>query len=57
MKIKRRIFQFSRVANRQLFYLYISFLDQVSTFIYKETYEIFQSELITKEHIHVITSQ
>jgi hypothetical protein len=38
---------FFSVAKQQLFYRYISFLDWISTFIYKEIYEKFQQELIT----------
>jgi hypothetical protein len=51
------IFTAESVARRRLFYRDISFLDWISTFIYKEIYEKFQPELITKEHINVIKTQ
>jgi len=49
--------KFTAVARRRLFYRIISFLDWISTFIYKEIYEKFQPELITKEYINVIKAQ
>jgi hypothetical protein len=49
--------KFTAISKQRLFYLDISFLDWISTFIYKEIYEKFQSELITKEHINVIKTQ
>jgi hypothetical protein len=39
--------KFTAVSGRRLFYRDISFLDWISTFIYKEIYEKFQQELIT----------
>jgi len=46
--------KFTAPSGRRLFYRDISFLDWISTFIYKEIYEKFQQELIIKEHINVI---